>query len=135
MDDTPSTPSSPANSPSTSTPDIPTINVSAERLFEDYQTNEVAADSVYKGKILAVSGRVTSISKDITDSTYLMLATSNEFMGVHADLDGSEVSEAATLVPGNRVTVVCKGNGMIVGSPMLDDCKFQPQSGGSSSSN
>jgi TPR repeat protein len=55
-----------------------------------------------------------------------MLETSNEFMGVHADLRGSEISKASTLSKGNTVTVVCEGNGLIVGSPMLKDCVIQP---------
>jgi len=104
----------------------PAQNVSAERLFLDYQRNEVSADSMYKGRTLAVTGTVSSINKDFTDSVYLMLETSNEFMGVHANLRGSEVSKASTLSKGSTVTVVCEGNGMIVGSPMLKDCVIQP---------
>jgi ketosteroid isomerase-like protein len=81
---------------------------------------------MYKGRTLAVTGTVSSINKDFTDSVYLMLETSNEFMGVHANLRGSEVSKASTLSKGSTVTVVCEGNGMIVGSPMLTDCVIQP---------
>jgi len=105
---------------------FPAQNVSAERLFLDYQRNEVSADSMYKGRTLAVTGTVSSINKDFTDSVYLMLETSNEFMGIHANLRGSEVSKASTLSKGSIVTVVCEGNGMIVGSPMLKDCVIQP---------
>jgi osmotically-inducible protein OsmY len=81
---------------------------------------------MYKGRTLAVTGTVSSINKDFTDSVYLMLETSNEFMGIHANLRGSEVSKASTLSKGSIVTVVCEGNGMIVGSPMLKDCVIQP---------
>jgi osmotically-inducible protein OsmY len=104
----------------------PAQNVSAERLFLDYQRNEVSADSMYKGRTLAVMGTVSSINKDFTDSIYLVLETSNQFMGVHANLRGSEASKASTLSKGSAVTVVCEGNGMIVGSPMLKDCVIQP---------
>jgi osmotically-inducible protein OsmY len=112
------TDSSPAQSPAK--------NVNAERLFLDYQRNEVSADSMYKGRTLAVTGTVSSINKDFTDSVYLVFETSNEFMGIHANLRGSEVSKASTLSKGSTVTVVCEGNGMIVGSPMLKDCVIQP---------
>jgi hypothetical protein len=104
----------------------PAQNVSAERLFLDYQRNEVSADSMYKGRTLAVTGAVSSINKDFTDSVYLMLETSNEFMGVHANLRGSEVSKASALSKGITVTVLCEGNGMIIGSPVLTDCVIQP---------
>ena len=110
----------------TSSPTLPSQAVSAERLFLDYQRNEIAADSIYKGRTLAVTGTVSSINKDITDSAYLMLETSNEFMGVHANLRGSEVSKAAALSRGSTVTVVCMGSGMVIGSPILSDCIIQP---------
>jgi osmotically-inducible protein OsmY len=109
-----------------STTQSPAQDVSAERLFLDYQRNEVSADSMYKGRTLAVMGTVSSINKDFTDSVYLVLETSNQFMGVHANLRESETSKASTLSKGSTVTVVCEGNGMIVGSPMLKDCVIQP---------
>ena len=101
-------------------------NVNAERLFLDYQRNEVSADSMYKGRALAVTGIISSINKDFTGSVYLTLETSNEFMGIHANLRESEVSKASTLSKGSYITVICEGNGMIVGSPMLKDCVIEP---------
>jgi hypothetical protein len=37
------------------------VQVSAETLTRDYRANEVAADKEYKGKVLAVTGRITQI--------------------------------------------------------------------------
>jgi hypothetical protein len=96
--------------------------VEAERLNAAYQANEVAADNKYKGRLLAVSGTVQSISKDFADDTYLAIATSNEFMPIHANLQQRYVAQAAALQKGQQITVVCKGNGMMIGSPMLKDC-------------
>jgi TPR repeat protein len=101
------------------------LPVSAEKLFEDYQKNEVAADQIYKDRILSVSGRVKSINKDFADDIYLVLDTSNEFESVQALLRSSEESRAASLSRGEFLTVVCTGNGMIIGSPMLKDCLIQ----------
>lgn len=103
----------------------PPIQVSASKLFIDYQANEVAADNIYKGKRLAVRGTVQSINKDITDDIYLVLATPNEFMGIHANVNSEEASKAAALSKGTHLTVVCQGQGMILGSPMLGDCSIQ----------
>jgi hypothetical protein len=117
------TPSSGTTVPAT--PEAPALKVTAGKLFADYQANEIAADSVYKGRLLMVTGSVSSINKDFAGSPFIMLATPNEFMGVHANLKEIEAPAAATLSPGNVVIVVCKGDGMILGSPMLSDCVFQ----------
>jgi TonB family protein len=100
------------------------LPVQAERLFLDYQRNEVAADQKYRGKRLLVTGMVTSVNKDFTDKVYLMLGTSNMFMWVHASLEPSEVGRAGELSKGEEVTVLCSGGMMIVDSPTLDDCVF-----------
>lgn len=98
--------------------------VSALKLFIDYQRNEVAADNIYKGRLLAVTGIVTSINKDMFDKVYVSLATPNQFMNVQAHLDGESESQAAALERGHGVTVICTGGGMILGSPMLQRCSF-----------
>lgn len=98
--------------------------VSALKLFIDHQRNEVAADNLYKGHLLAVVGRVTSINKDFLDKVYVSLATPNEFMNVEAHLNEESESEAAALQRGEVITLVCTGGGMIVGSPMLRDCSI-----------
>jgi hypothetical protein len=101
----------------------PQLTVSALRLFDDYQANEVAADQVYRGRWLRITGVVDAINKDFLDKTYLTLQTSNMFMSVHATLMGTE-GGAASLRRGQQVALICKGQGMTMGSPMLDDCTF-----------
>jgi hypothetical protein len=105
------------------------LPVEAERLFLDYQRNEVDADQKYRGRRLLVTGMVTSVNKDFTDKVYLMLGTSNMFMGVHAGLEPSEVGRAGELSKGEEVTVLCSGGMMVVDSPMLDDCVFHAAQG------
>jgi TonB family protein len=100
------------------------LPVEAERLFLDYQRNEVAADHQYRGRRLLVTGMVTSVKKDFTDKVYVVLGTSNMFMGVDASLKPSEVARAGELSKGEEITVLCRGGMMILGSPMLDDCVF-----------
>jgi hypothetical protein len=104
--------------------ELRTLPVQAERLFLDYQKNEVAADQKYRGRRLLVTGMVTSVNEDFTDKVYLTLGTSNMFMGVHAGLEPSEVGRAGELSKGEEVTVLCSGGMMVVDSPMLDDCVF-----------
>jgi hypothetical protein len=100
------------------------LQVSAMKLYVDYQRNEVAADNVYKGRLLAVQGIVASINKDFLDKIYIELAAPNEFENVQAHMDVGNESKAAALQRGEPVTFLCIGGGMIVGSPMLEKCSF-----------
>lgn len=101
------------------------LSVSAERLFDDYQANEVAADNIYKGRPLIVTGVIDGIRKDFMDNTYVTLTTANPFMSVHANLRPTEVSAVTSLAKGMGVRLICVGSGMIVGSPMLKNCVLQ----------
>lgn len=102
----------------------PSMSVSAVKLWSDYQANEVAADNVYKGRRLAVSGQVSGIKKDFMDKSFLTLASPNEFMDVHADLEDEYVSEAANLRQGQMILLECDGAGMMIGSPILKNCSI-----------
>ena len=101
------------------------VKVTSEKLFTDYQANEVSADEVYKNKSLLVTGKVASVTKDFLDNIVVSLTTSNQFMSVMATVDDSEKAKAGKLAKGETVSVLCKGGGAIVGSPMLGDCKIQ----------
>lgn len=101
------------------------IVVSNSTLFNDYQANEVAADNKYKGKKLLVSGTVASIDKGPFGGLILRLASPNEFMNTMCDIEKSEQGTMATLSKGDQVRVLCKGHGMVLGSPSLDDCVFK----------
>lgn len=50
------------------------IYITAERLCDDYDENEMSADDIYKGKILEVSGKVKQIDRvPFTGAAYLTL--------------------------------------------------------------
>lgn len=100
----------------------PAMRVSAMKLAVDYHANEVQADNVYRGKHLLVTGLVTSINKDAFDHIYLALASENEFMQVHANLQESEAGAAANLHTMQLVNVDCIGGEMVIGSPQLNNC-------------
>lgn len=103
-------------------PTEPPMEVTAATLFADYKANEVAADNKYKGRALKVSGTIGSISKDVMDEPYITLIAENEFETVQASFSKSALPSLSKLHKGDGVTVTCKGNGMILTSPMLN-CK------------
>ena len=101
---------------------VSALPVSARQLFDDYDANEVSADRKYKGAILSVTGTVQSIDKDFLDNVVVRLETTNQFMGVNAYLLESEIDSAGALKKGQSVSLTCKGEGRVAGSPVLREC-------------
>lgn len=99
------------------------VSVSADQLQADYAANEVRADNLYRGKVLRVTGAVQAIKKDIADDPYLAVWTRNEFMPVHAEFD--QEGALGELRAGQRVTIRCIGNNVILGSPILKHCALE----------
>lgn len=103
-------------------PEKPTVSVTAVDLAAAYHANEVAADEKYKDKYIGVVGVVTSISKDAFDNMVVGLDSKVAFQEVHATMKDSEKSKVATLSKGQPASFLCRGGGMIIGSPILRDC-------------
>lgn len=103
-------------------PEEATIPVSAIQLWNAYQQNEVSADNKYKGRKLAVTGSVSGIKKDVLDDVYITFSSPNPFLGVMASLHSSIEGQSASFRKGQKITLLCSGSGMILGSPMLSDC-------------
>ncbi|SOD53643.1 tRNA_anti-like [Pseudoxanthomonas wuyuanensis] len=99
------------------------LEITAAKLFADYEANEVAADDKYKGNQLAVSGTVAGISKDFTDEAYVEIRTPNDFASIHAR--GLDPSVAAGLSKGQQIAVVCVGGGLMLSSPILNECQVR----------
>lgn len=108
-------------------PSTPPVTVSAKQLFADYHANEVAADEKYKGQNLLVSGTVTSIDKDAFGNIVLRLGGGDQFglQSVMARLDDSQKAKAMSLSKGQPETVLCEGDGMVIGSPSLGGCQLE----------
>ncbi len=109
-----------------SAPRQPQLQIDALKLWDDYHANEVAADEVYKGKVLQVSGKVHAITKDFTGSVIVELEARNPYMSSHARLEDSQAGLAAKLAKGQSIVLVCNGEGMVVGMPSLSDCVVGP---------
>lgn len=95
------------------------LAVDASGLHAAYGENEVAANQMYKGKLLRVSGVVEAIDSGIGDEPNVRLSAGG-FDSVL--VKGLPSATAAGLTKGQRITLVCNGAGEIVGSPVLDDC-------------
>jgi hypothetical protein len=108
----------------TGQPDEAALPITARDLFRAYETNAIAADQQYKGKLLEVSGTVDSIGKDILDSPYVTLSTDAYIFSVQCMLTRSDTSAAARLTPGRSITVIGRNAGKL-GNIILRDCSIR----------
>lgn len=99
------------------------IAISADTLDRAYDQNEVSANAAYTGKMLLVTGTISSINQaNFSHTIYLMLG---QELGTQADLRDGQDEAASRLVKGGTVTVLCKNKGKLTVSPYLDDCVIQ----------
>ena len=115
----------PAPQPPPPPPEPVAIDVEARALFAAYHENEVAADLLYKGKSLRVTGKMQAISKDAFDKVVIRLDTTNQFLPVDAYIAKDEEAKAATLHKGEKITLVCEGGGMTIGRPTIRACRIR----------
>jgi len=102
---------------------LPAVTVTPHELIAAYKTNKAAADKAYKGKKIAISGLIEAVEPGFGGETSVRLKGADVFHSVNArDLPKDDV---ATLQKGAVVKMVCKGDGAITGSPMLQDCRLQ----------
>ena len=102
----------------------PESNVPAPQLYGEYEANEVAADTLYKGKIVVVSGVVDDIGKDLLDDAYVVLASGDMMFGVQCYFAKSEEHSFGNLRKGQPVSLKGRVDGKL-GNVFLRDCSFQ----------
>jgi len=95
------------------------IKVTAVQLFNDFNTNEAAAQKKYVpekagDKKVEVTGEIAEIGKNDDGGTFYILKTSDEMFGVKCTMDKGE--EIANAKAGDTITVrgFCDGYNMDV---------------------
>lgn len=109
----------------TPTPAEVPIKISAIKLSEEYNENQVAADQKYKNKLVEISGVIQSIGTDIGGTPYIVLK-GREFslFGVQCMFDKSQIDKLAALNKEQSITIICRVSGEIVGNIILRNCHF-----------
>lgn len=114
------------------------LDVTAQKMSADYDSNEIAADEVYKGRQLCVDGKVQKVGKDILDEPTVALqgmssgATApsmtprprarSEWESVVFSFD--DASNLTTIRKGQRVRICGEGAGSSLGSPIVKQSKL-----------
>lgn len=103
----------------------PSYRLSADKLYSEYDANEVAADNKYKGKVVVVSGTIRDIGKDIIDQAYIVIGGDGFLDGVHCVFTEDQHSSFDRLSKGQNVTVKGEVSGKIMGSVLMNKCTLQ----------
>jgi hypothetical protein len=91
------------------------IKITASKLAQAYIDNEVNGDTLYKGKLLEVSGTIKDIGKDILDYPYVMIESnpSDYFTQVQLLFSKDDLEKLSTLKKGTPITIQGIGNGKL----------------------
>jgi len=102
----------------------PSYTLSANQLYNEYNSNEVAADSKYKGKVVIVTGTIQDIGKDIMDDAYIVIGGGGFLDGVQCTFTKGEQSSVARLSKGQQVRVKGEVAGKM-GNVLVNKCSLQ----------
>ncbi len=101
------------------------IAVEAKTLTKEYDENELAADVKYKGKLLAVSGKISDIAETFGSVT-VSLEGHQVLQTVMCTFESSEKLKVAALKKGAQVTLLGTGEGSTAGLFVgLEKCRIQ----------
>jgi hypothetical protein len=98
----------------------PDVKLSADMLWKDFQENASDAASRYHGRVVVVSGAVTSVNADAA-SPSILFALANDKGVVARLLDDQAPAILKTATAGDRLTLKCFCEGLD-GSVILKSC-------------
>jgi tRNA_anti-like len=100
----------------------PAIVIAAAALVKEYESNELKADSLYKGKRVRTAGIVESISKDILNHPFVTLGSPAEFLKVQCSFeDDAAAQKALNLKSGDKITMEGEVSGKMM-HVQVKDC-------------
>jgi hypothetical protein len=111
----------------------PIASMTADKLYQEYQANGVAADSKYSGQVVEVTGVVAAIGKDLLNNmTVTLKAGSDELTaggtGILCYCPESQKDKLAKLSQGKSIKVKGLYSGMKVSFIWLRKCVVEEPS-------
>jgi hypothetical protein len=97
-------------------------SIGAVQLWREYDANEVAADTRYKGQRLRVTGIIVNIERDYEDRPVLHLFGGNAIFPTVVRLNKADIPAVTQLKKGDEVVVRCIGAGREMRMPQLERC-------------
>jgi len=88
------------------------VKTRVDEIVSAYAKNEVQADSLYKGKVVAVVGRVFKVERDPWKGAVLILTGDNVFgQSLYCVFDPTREGDLVNLTDGERVVIMGVGDG------------------------
>jgi hypothetical protein len=102
------------------------MQVQMGKLLSEYKTNEVRADTAYKGKWITTTGIVGEVKKDILGSVFVTVGTGADFEipTVQCFVASDQIQNVSRYSGGNRVTISGRVDGLMM-NVIVKDCRFQ----------
>lgn len=101
------------------------VEIQAKALTKEYDANEIAADEKFKGKMLAVSGKVSNIAETMGNMT-VQLEGHDVVASVMCRFADAEKPSVAKLKKGQQAKLVGVGDGKTLGLYVgMKECKIQ----------
>lgn len=103
---------------------VPQVTVTSATISKEYSENEVAADAKYKGKLIEISGKVSSIDNGTFDNEIIIRLSDGKYdiNNAWCYMKESEREKAIALKKGQQVTLIGTGDSATMSSPVLKDC-------------
>lgn len=95
--------------------------VKAEDLYQAYQDNEIAADGVYKDKVIEVVGEIIDIGKTFGTIHINLKGEPLGLLGVYCSMNDDQTNAVATLKSGQTIIIRGKCTGLAL-EVMLSNC-------------
>lgn len=99
---------------------IPTVTVA--QLIADYESNEIKADSIYKDKLVLVTGIVDRVSKDTLGNVYVSLGDGEDFSLNSIQCYFLNEDMVSELKKGDSIQIAGKCIGITLISPEFINC-------------
>ncbi len=96
--------------------------VTAGELWAAYSHDAAAADRLYRDRAVAVSGIVRVAERDYEGNVVVRLGTGDAFDTVNATLATRNDPILATIIKGRPISLLCAGQGALMGAPRLSGC-------------
>lgn len=108
-------------------PSLGGMEVTAEQLLKEYSEDDDAADKRYEGKKILLTGEIDEIRQTTEDRPELMFSSAHHFRfnSIFATMTRDQAAAVAKLKRGDRVELACVGDGEILNSPLLVECRLR----------
>lgn len=100
----------------------PALETTAAEMVSAYESNELAAEKKYEGKVVKITGVVGDIKKDILDKPYVTLGTGKQFEVRQVQCFLADGVDATTLNKGDQVTLTGRVDQLMM-NVLVKDCR------------